>query len=136
MAACGVARKITPGTTPVCCEQKKVGSQSYRGWRAWGWEGLRSERVARKTSMDDAAAEARLDLVRRRSKLIGDRTGPLNYWKTHFARTLAEAQYHGRVRIMVVNTESQHSLSDFDSGTHWFVVAWYVEPENEDGAAY
>lgn len=62
--------------------------------------------------------------------------GPLNYWKTHFARTLAEAQYHGRVHIMVVNTESQHSLSDFDSGRHWFVVAWYIEPENEDGAAY
>ena len=47
--------------------------------------------------------------------------------------TLAEPNDHGRVHMMVVNTESAtSSLSvfcpDVLGGAHWFIVAWLIEP--------
>jgi len=54
---------------------------------------------------------------------------PYNYFRTFYARTVAEPRYHGQVHIMPVNTESQHSLHVPVSGTHWFLAAWYLEPQ-------
>ena len=46
---------------------------------------------------------------------------PLAYFYTYFGQTLANPADHGRVKIMVVNTNS-------DKGFHWFVVAWFIDP--------
>ena len=56
---------------------------------------------------------------------------PINYFNTHFTNSLMKPSDHGRVHIMVVNTEAQHSLHDTASGAHWFTVAWYIEREND-----
>ena len=37
--------------------------------------------------------------------------GPLNFWQTHFARTIANSRYHGRVHIMIVNADNAFSLN-------------------------
>ena len=62
--------------------------------------------------------------------------GPMNYWRLHFSRTLSDAHDHGRVHIMIVNTEdATASLATAShmpmAGAHWFVVAWYIEPRND-----
>ena len=57
--------------------------------------------------------------------------GPINYWRTHFARTLVDPRDQGRVHIMVVNAdEAQVSTANAGAigGSHWFVAAWFVEP--------
>ena len=54
--------------------------------------------------------------------------GPINSWHVHFARTLASQPLHGRVHIMVVNSEAAYTLTDGGAGQHWFAVAWLVEP--------
>ena len=59
---------------------------------------------------------------------------PINFWEKHFARTLVQPAQHGRVHIMVVNTEEQLTLDATASGLHWFVIAWFIEPK-PDGAA-
>jgi hypothetical protein len=58
--------------------------------------------------------------------------GPLNFWRVHFQRTMADQAEHGVVHIMVVNTENAFSLTEHNSGAHWFVVAWVVEPAAEE----
>ena len=57
---------------------------------------------------------------------------PVNFWRTHFERTLANVAEHGTVHIMVVNTESAIHLTDELRGTHWFVAAWRVYEDIED----
>ena len=60
---------------------------------------------------------------------------PVNFWKVHFARSLAMPSQHGRIHIMVVNTAEQFSLHDI-SGMHWITVGWVIEPDEEaNGAA-
>ena len=54
--------------------------------------------------------------------------GPLNFFYVHFQRTLADDAEKGRVHIMVVNTECQHNIHASIFGSHWFTVAWLVEP--------
>ena len=58
----------------------------------------------------------------------------MNYWRVHFARTLTDPRDHGRVHIMVVNTEDATTKTASSSspmgGSHWFVAAWFVNPEN------
>ena len=50
--------------------------------------------------------------------------GPFNLWTTQFQRTLgAQPRYAGKVHIMVVNTDRSPR-----SGSHWFVIAWSVQP--------
>ena len=61
--------------------------------------------------------------------------GPINFWHTHFARTLTDVRDQGRVHIMVVNTEAAYSLTATDVGLHWFVAAWYVEPAGDNAAS-
>ena len=56
--------------------------------------------------------------------------GPINYWRSHFARTVTEPRHHGRVHIMIVNTDEQYDVRD--SGSHWFLAAWYIEPDPEE----
>ncbi len=34
---------------------------------------------------------------------------PINYFYAFFARTVAEAKFHGKLHIMAVNTQAQHS---------------------------
>ena len=46
---------------------------------------------------------------------------PLAFLYTYFGQTLANPADHGRVKIMVVNTNS-------DKGFHWFVVACFIDP--------
>ena len=59
----------------------------------------------------------------------------MNYWRVHFARTLTDPRDHGRVHIMVVNTEdATAALSPTIRGSHWFVVAWLVEPDESEPA--
>ena len=53
---------------------------------------------------------------------------PVNLWRTQFYRTIQNPAAHGRVNITVVNTQEQYRLTDEIAGTHWFVVAWRVEP--------
>ena len=55
---------------------------------------------------------------------------PYNYWHTFFMRTLTNPAYHGTVHIMAVNSDSQHSLHATTAGTHWFLAAWFIEPED------
>ena len=56
--------------------------------------------------------------------------GPLNYFYTFFAQTLASSAHHGRVHIMVVNTAKDTGVAPPTmGGVHWFVVAWYIEPQ-------
>ena len=57
---------------------------------------------------------------------------PLNYFKSFFARTVVEKRYHGTVHVMAVNTDAQYSIHTAVSGTHWFLCAWFIEPEPED----
>ena len=56
---------------------------------------------------------------------------PINYFYAFFARTVAEAKFNGKLHIMAVNTQAQHSATSSISGTHWFLAAWYIEPEEE-----
>ena len=57
--------------------------------------------------------------------------GPLNYFYTFFAQTLTEPHHRGRVRIMVVNTEEDRGVfTGAVGGRHWFVAAWYVDPDD------
>ena len=56
---------------------------------------------------------------------------PINYFRTTFHNTLLRRADHGRVHIMVVNTEAQYTLQDAASGMHWFLAAWYIEPESD-----
>ena len=53
--------------------------------------------------------------------------GPINFWHTHFQRTLHDANEAGRTHIMVVNTQNAYGLKDTFSGMHWFLVAWKVD---------
>lgn len=61
--------------------------------------------------------------------------GPINYWRTHFARTIADPKHHGVVRMMVVNTHEQCSLHDALSCEHWILIAWFIEPAAASGSA-
>ena len=54
--------------------------------------------------------------------------GPINFWRTHFARTIADSKHHGVVHMMVVNTEEQYALHNAASGEHWILLAWFIEP--------
>jgi hypothetical protein len=57
--------------------------------------------------------------------------GPLNFWYTFFAQTVATPNLRSQVHIMVVNTEVDRGVpspSGALGGAHWFVVAWLVEP--------
>ena len=57
--------------------------------------------------------------------------GPLNYFYTFFAQTLTEPQHRGRVRTIVVNTEEDRGVfTGVLGGRHWFVAAWYVDPDD------
>ena len=53
--------------------------------------------------------------------------GPINFWHTHFQRTLHDANEAGRTHIMVVNTQTAYGLDKTVSGMHWFLVAWKVD---------
>merc|ERR1719482_1189825 len=59
--------------------------------------------------------------------------GPFNFWQTFFARTLLEAD--GQVHIMVVNTAIDagiaHATGEITPGSHWFTVAWVVDPAGQ-----
>ena len=61
--------------------------------------------------------------------------GPLNYFYTFFAQTLMEPKHRGLVRIMVVNTAVDSGIAPSVGlgGRHWFVVAWFVDPDTEVG---
>ena len=59
--------------------------------------------------------------------------GPMNFWQTHFARTLIDDNEHGRVHMMVVNTVNAYTLSAQASGAHWFIVAWFIDPSPAGG---
>jgi hypothetical protein len=61
--------------------------------------------------------------------------GSFNHWQTYLQRTLVQAHEHGRVHIMIVNTVTSFTLHDIASGRHWFVVAWFIEPDAPDGPA-
>ncbi len=61
--------------------------------------------------------------------------GSFNRWQECLKRTLEEANEHGRVHIMIVNTETSSTLHDTASGRHWFVVAWFIEPDAPAGPA-
>jgi hypothetical protein len=37
-----------------------------------------------------------------------------------------------RLHIMIVNTVTSFTLHDIASGRHWFVVAWFIEPDAPD----
>ena len=54
--------------------------------------------------------------------------GPLNYWRTMLNRTVTNVASHGPVHIMVVNTDNAYSLTEEHSGSHWFVIAWSLNP--------
>ena len=51
---------------------------------------------------------------------------PINFFYTHFDRTLKNPRDHGKVHISVVNTQAVYELTDEPTGKHWFVVAWCV----------
>ena len=53
---------------------------------------------------------------------------PVDLWRTQFYRTIQNPAAQGRVNITVVNTQEQYRLTDEIAGTHWFVVAWRIEP--------
>ena len=56
---------------------------------------------------------------------------PINYFRTAFLNSLIRRADHGRVHIMIVNTEAQYTLQDAASGLHWFVAAWFIEPDSD-----
>ena len=56
---------------------------------------------------------------------------PMNFWRTHFERTLVTEHEHGRVHMMVVNTMNAYTLTAEASGAHWFVAAWFIEPASD-----
>ena len=53
---------------------------------------------------------------------------PLNFWRTRFVETVTDERQHGRVHLMVVNSEAQYTLTDEVGGRHWFAVAWWINP--------
>ena len=61
--------------------------------------------------------------------------GSFNHWQEYLQRTLVQAHEHGRVHIMIVNTVALDTLHDVASGRHWFVVAWFIEPDVPAGPA-
>jgi hypothetical protein len=61
--------------------------------------------------------------------------GSFNHWQEYLQRTLVQAHEHGRVHIMIVNTVALDTLHDIASGRHWFVVAWFMEPDAPAGPA-
>ena len=60
---------------------------------------------------------------------------PMNFWRTYFSRTLVRPRDHGRVHIMVVNTENAYTLTDDITGHHWILLAWYIEPAGDGAGA-
>ena len=56
---------------------------------------------------------------------------PLNMAMSFFHRSLLNPKYHGRLHIVIVNTEPQTALQDAPSGVHWFTFAWYIEPDDD-----
>ena len=56
--------------------------------------------------------------------------GPMNYWRTHFARTLITPAEQGQVHIFIVNTAEVTTVTSALAGEHWFVVAWFVNPQD------
>ena len=56
---------------------------------------------------------------------------PINNWLTHFARTIANPT--GNVHIAIINSEaiydSQTDSDEMVPGTHWFLAAWRVNPD-------
>ena len=54
-----------------------------------------------------------------------------NNWLTHFARTIANPT--GNVHIAIINSEaiydSQTDSDEMVPGTHWFLAAWRVNPD-------
>ena len=60
---------------------------------------------------------------------------PINLFNVFFARTCAEERYHGVVHIVVVNTDAQFSFDvSVETGIHWFLAAWYINPVDEEVA--
>ena len=62
---------------------------------------------------------------------------PYNHWMIHFDRTLMNAAEKGVVHIMVVNSESVYSVAQAAAngpmgGVHWFLVAWFIDPDDTD----
>ena len=55
---------------------------------------------------------------------------PLNYFYTFFAQTRYDQHSHGRIKIMVVNTEPGSG-----TGFHWFVVAWAFSAQDSENDA-
>ena len=61
--------------------------------------------------------------------------GPLNHWREYFERTISDPREHGRLHIMVANTVTAVTdVSDAEPapGSHWFLTAWFVDPEDEE----
>ena len=56
---------------------------------------------------------------------------PINYFRTTFLNSLMRPADHGRVHIMVVNTEPQYTLQNAAAGIHWFIAAWFIEPDSD-----
>jgi hypothetical protein len=52
---------------------------------------------------------------------------PLAYFYSFYGAAMASPTHHGRVHIMVVNTDSA------GGGVHWFVVAFRISPNNTNG---
>ena len=62
--------------------------------------------------------------------------GPINLYESYFRRTLLDPQEHGVVHIMVVNETPVFDITENANsadmpGSHWFLAAWFIEPEQE-----
>ena len=57
---------------------------------------------------------------------------PINLFNAFFHRTCVEERFHGIVHLVVVNTDAQFSLDlTTESGVHWYLAAWYVNPAQD-----
>ena len=54
---------------------------------------------------------------------------PMNFFESRVAETVANPSKHGKTHFVVVNTERQTRLSNTIGGIHWFLTAWYIEPD-------
>ena len=57
---------------------------------------------------------------------------PINLFQAFFARTCVEEQFQGTIHMVIVNTDAQYSMDlTTESGVHWFLAAWYVNPSED-----
>ena len=57
---------------------------------------------------------------------------PINLFNAFFARTCVEEAFHGTIHMVIVNTDAQYTLDlTTESGVHWYLAAWYVNPAQD-----